>query len=299
MRISEKHRHDLTNTRIESAKADNVDNLEQLATLKKINRISDDPIGTSKVIRGRDSVKNMEQFNKNVDFSRGFLEKTEASLGGIVDNLIRAKEISVLLANASYDASSRSAVSEEVKQIISEVISLANSSYANRFVFSGFRTHTPALSLDGTYLGDDGAIFVQIDDTSFRQINIQARELFEASPEERAANHCSMIDSINMLKVGLEKNDVPLIHQSMNELDHQLEKATGARAKLGALYGALNAAAGRLSLNINTAKENLSKVEEADIFKATSDFKRSESVLQNTLMASNKMLQPSLINFIK
>ena len=35
------------------------------------------------------------------------------------------------------------------------------------------------------------------------------------------------------------------------------------------------------------------------MFKASSDFKQTEAILQSTLMASNKLLQPSLMNFLQ
>jgi flagellar hook-associated protein 3 FlgL len=179
-----------------------------------------------------------------------------------------------------------------------EIVSLANTTYANRYIFSGFRTQTPSLSSDGLYLGDDGAIFLQIDNNDYRQINIPARDLFEASEEEQEVGHTNMIDCVELLKTGLETNNIDYIHSAMSEVDFQLEKAMSYRAKLGALYNALDSATKRLELSENNAKDSLSIIEEVDMFKATSDFKRSEAVLQSTLQASNKMLQPSLLNFM-
>jgi flagellar hook-associated protein 3 FlgL len=46
-------------------------------------------------------------------------------------------------------------------------------------------------------------------------------------------------------------------------------------------------------------KKQLSGVEDADMYDATSEFKRTETALQSTLQASTKLLQPSLLNFMQ
>jgi flagellar hook-associated protein 3 FlgL len=38
---------------------------------------------------------------------------------------------------------------------------------------------------------------------------------------------------------------------------------------------------------------------DADAFAAVSDFKKTETILQSTLLAANKVLQPSLLNFLQ
>ncbi len=299
MRISERQRYKTTSNRVDNARQQNVDTLEQISTLKRINRISDDPIGAGKVIRGRDRIENLGQYQQNVEFSKGYLEKSEVAIRGIADNLIRAKELGIAMANSSYDADGRIATSREIRQILSEVVKLANSNYAGRYVFSGFRTGTPPLSEEGKYLGDDGAMFLQTEDGDFRQTNMQARYLFEADPQERSQGHFNMVDTLQMLFDGLTADNIDNIRRSLDELDYQLQKATSYQATAGSLFTALDSAGKKLEAEQVDSQVRQSKVEEVDMFKASSDFHRSESILQSTLLASNKMLQPSLLNFMQ
>ena len=299
MRISDRQRYDLTNSRVDKAKVDNADMLEQLSTQKRINRVSDDPIGMGQALRRKTQISNYDQFLKNVEFSKGYLERTESALTGIHDNLIRAKELSVGLANSTYGSESREAAAVEVKEIIDGVVSLANSAYGGRFLFGGFRTQTPPVSRDGHFMGDDGAIFLQIDDGTFRQINLQARNLFEPNADEREKRHFGMIQSLQILRDSLHTNDAQGIHVAMDELDFQMDKTSSYQAALGAIYNAIDNTGAKLEMNRELTQVDLSRLEDADTFKVTSDFKRSESVLQSTLMASNKLLQPSLMNFMQ
>jgi flagellar hook-associated protein 3 FlgL len=299
MRISDRQRYAMANTRVETAKGDNANMLEQLSTQKRINRVSDDPIGMGQALKRKTQISNYDQFIKNVEFSKGFLERTESALQGITENLMRAKELSVSLANSTYGPASRQAAALEIREMVEGVVSLANSTYGNRYLFGGFRTQTPPVSREGGFMGDDGAIFLQIDDGTFRQVNLQARNLFEPSADEREDGHFGMVHTLQVLYEALNTNDIQGIQKAMEELDFQLDKTTSYQATLGAIFNAIDETSKKLELNRELTQADLSRIEDADTYKVTSDFKKTESVLQSTLMASNKLLQPSLMNFLQ
>ncbi len=299
MRISERHRYDVSNTNIQRAKSENASDLERLSTQKRINAISDDPIGSTNSLTFRDRIGTLKQFQKNIDFSKGYLDRAEMAISTIQDNLIRAKELAIAMSNDTYAWNSREATAREIKEIISEVVQLANTTYNNRYVFSGFRTQTPALSTEGNFLGDDGAIFLQVSEGNFRQVNIQARDLFEASPEERENRHFNMVDSLDILYTGLMEDEKQMVYKALDELEFQMEKTSSYQASVGAMFNALQGTSKRLELDEESSTIGLSKIEDVDAYKATSDFKRSETTLQSTLLASSKLLQPSLLNFMQ
>ncbi|RYE37731.1 MAG: hypothetical protein EOP48_28240, partial [Sphingobacteriales bacterium] len=215
------------------------------------------------------------QFTKNIEFTKGYIERTEASLQGIHDYLIRAKELSVSLSNATYAENSREAAGLEVQQIMEGVIALANSQYNNRYVFGGFRTQTPPVTGEGQFTGDDGAIFLQTEPGKFRQINLQARAFFEPTPDERNQGHFGMVESLSLLREALGDDDVQGIRKAMDELEFQMDKTTSAQATLGAIYNAIDDTTRRLALNNEITSEDLSRLEDADVYKATTDFKKT------------------------
>jgi len=299
MRVSDKQRYAEANHRIDQAKTDNSGTLEQLSTQKRVNRLSDDPVGVGQILRRRNQINDISQFSKNIEFTKGYIDRTEASLQGIHDYLIRAKELAVNLSNGTYAANSREAAGLEVKEIVEGVVSLANSSYNNRYVFGGFRTQTPPVTGDGQFTGDDGAVYLQVESGTFRQINLQGRTLFEPSADERAKGHFGMIETLALLRDSLRGDDMQGIRKAMDELDYQMEKTTSSQSTLGAVYNAIDETSKRLDLNNELTHSDLSRIEDADVYQATTDFKKTEAILQSTLMASNKLLQPSLLNFLQ
>jgi len=298
-RVSDKQRYDIAARRLNNVRVENDKQLEQLATQKRIMKLSDDPAGVMKAVNLRDQLNQMDQFQKNLDFSKGYIEKTETAIQTLNDNLIRARELAVAMANDTNDEKSRQATSLEIKQIMQDCISLGNTQFNGRFIFGGFRNQTPPLSLDGDFSGDDGVIYLQTSKDRFQQVSVSARGLFEASPEEQEKGHTGMIAALRSLYEGMSTNNKVDIQSALAELDFHLDKSTSYQATMGSLWTALNNSEERIEKQKVNDADALSKVEDADFFKVTSDFKKTETLLQSTLLASNKLLQPTLLNFLQ
>ena len=299
MRVSENQRYRQVEGRVERAKNANARSMDDVSTLKTIREISDNPVGMTRVVRGRDQIATMEQHVRNMEMSKGFMQRAEDALSSLTDNLMRAKDLAVAMSNDTYNASSREATSREVREIIDEVVLIGNSTYANRYVFAGFRNSTPPLTTDGNYVGDDGSIFVQVAPGSFRPINLNARNIFEPSVDERQEGHGNLVHSLQAFYESLKDNDRPGIKRALEELDFHMGKTTSFQASIGGMFNAISKTQERTEKDVDFAKGTLSLVEDADAFKATSDFKKTEAMLQSTLLASNKVLQPSLLNFMQ
>lgn len=113
--------------------------MEKMATQKKINRPSDDPIGMSRVLSLRKSKASVEQYRRNINSGNSWIEITESKLSSADELLIKAKEIAIAQSTATASAETRSISAVAVQQIIDEMLSLANSKYGDRYLFSGTR----------------------------------------------------------------------------------------------------------------------------------------------------------------
>ncbi|WP_186645731.1 flagellar hook-associated protein FlgL [Fluviispira vulneris] len=297
-RISEMYRYGVTNDRIGNVKAIADDVNETAASGRKLKRISDDPVGTIRVLRNRNRITNLDQFRKTLDFGRGYLSKTEDALSSIYNSLIRAKELAIQQSNSTYDDPSRKAVAAEIKQILNHVIILGNTSYSDKYVFGGFQTTQPPISPDGHYLGDDGFIFVQVDEDSFRPINVNGRDVFDV-PAELEGKRPPLVSILQNMYESLFYWDRDKLHQSMVDLDSVMNSVITTTASLGARRVALEDVAERLDRGESQLHNDTNNIEGADMVKSALDLKRVESAVNFTLQASSKMLTPSLLEFLK
>ncbi|HUV49819.1 MAG TPA: flagellar hook-associated protein FlgL [Anaerolineae bacterium] len=127
---------------------------EKIASLKEINRPSDDPIGMSRVLNFRETKASVEQYSKNIDSRGSWITITESKLSFAGDLLIKAREVAVAQSTATSSAEVRSTEAETVQQLIDEMLSLANSKYEGKYLFSGTKTgETPFSSSERTVAG--------------------------------------------------------------------------------------------------------------------------------------------------
>ena len=124
--------------------------MEKMATQKKINKPSDDPIGMSRVLSLRKSKASVEQYRGNINDCNSWIEITESKLSSADELLIKAKEIAIAQSTATASAETRSMSAVAVQQIIDEMLSLANSKYGDRYLFSGTRMDEKPFSSSST-----------------------------------------------------------------------------------------------------------------------------------------------------
>jgi flagellar hook-associated protein 3 FlgL len=298
---------------------------KQNATLKRVNAPSDDPVGNTKLMAIRNETLDNEQFEKNANLAKTFLNYTDSSLEEVTNLLARAKELALGQASsAANGAESRAMVAQEVKNIQNEVMAIANRRLGDRFIFSGYKTNTQPFTTEGRadYKGDDGKIMVEVQKDVFIGMNIPGKELFlgppPPPPKQDAAGEgrqlsslemasapvtenpgLDMFDTLEALRVGLLTNDVDQIRATLEPLDKISSRVITTRAEIGARFsGVDNAIANMGKKNVFNA-ELQSGIEDADVIQVVSDMAREESVLRASLQASNKLIQPTLLEFLR
>ncbi len=139
--------------------------MEKMASQKKINRPSDDPVGMSRILSLRKSRASVEQYRRNIDGCNSWIEITESKLSSVDDLLVNAQEIAIAQSTATASAETRSISAVAVQQIMDEMLSLANSKYGDRYLFSGTRMDEEPFSSSesaaaiGPAVAADGNVF--------------------------------------------------------------------------------------------------------------------------------------------
>ncbi len=162
-----------------------LENLQtQNSTLKKLNKPSDDPVGSGKILEMRTDKVNNDQFQSNAKFAQSFLENTDAALEDLTEVIMRAKEIAIgQSSSASSTPETRLGVAEEVNQLFQRAIGTSNRRIGDRFVFGGFQNNSNPVDAEGNYHGDDGEVMLEIGREVFIGMNIPGIQIFNTNPE--------------------------------------------------------------------------------------------------------------------
>lgn len=110
--------------------------MEQMSSQKKINRPSDDPVGTTRVLDYRSVRESIAQYDRNIENASAWLELTETRLENIGDLIAEARSAGVN--NQSSETSQ--ILAQNVGSLLEEILSLANSKFGDRYLFAGSAT---------------------------------------------------------------------------------------------------------------------------------------------------------------
>lgn len=323
MRISENSTLGTVRDSLNRSRLKMNDLYKQNSTQKRVNTPSDDPVGNAKIMTIRNTTLDNKQFEANANLAKTFLNYTDASLEEITNLLVRAKELALGQASSAANGpSSRLMVAEEVKNIYEGINSLANRKLGDRYIFSGYKTNTPPFDDHGTYKGDDGKIMVEVQKDSFVSMNLPGRDVFlgkatalersaagqnaamQVSPEgavdqQAARPDEDMFRTLNALRVGLMTNDVDMIRSTLDPIDQIRNRVIMARAQVGARSAAIDTSNGSMDRSNTFNAELQSNIEDADMISVVSDLAREETVLRASLQATNKLVQPTLLDFLR
>jgi len=115
----------------------------QMATEKKINRPSDDPVVAIRALRLRTNVSQVTQYyEKNAPDAESWLKVTEDALTNVTEVIEDMIEQCTKGANENLTSSDRTTILDALKALRDEVYATGNADYAGRSVFTGYRTES-------------------------------------------------------------------------------------------------------------------------------------------------------------
>lgn len=116
----------------------------QAASQKRINRPSDDPVGTARVLGHRDTIKALEQYKTNANDAKGWLNIADNTLIEVNTILTRFRELAEQAATGTVGADNREQISYEARQLFDQLLNMANTQFEGKYIFGGHKTTTQA-----------------------------------------------------------------------------------------------------------------------------------------------------------
>ena len=265
---------------------------DQLSTGKKFDLPSDNPTGVATSMNLSSKLEQNEQNIKNLDEGIGWSESTDSALGQASSVLQRVRELALRGANGSLSESDREAIADEVHQLRENIVEIANTTYNDRYIFSGQKTKVkPYQGITGAaadYQGGSGKIERQIASNTKMQIN-QTGENFE-----------QILDHMETLENDLRNNNQAAISSDrVGEITKDLDTILQMRSENGARQKRMKMTMNRLEQDKIKFKKLKSENEDVDIAKTIMNLKMSENVYRAALSSGSRIIQPSLVDFVK
>jgi flagellar hook-associated protein 3 FlgL len=269
---------------------------EQISTGKKINRASDDPVGITYALRYRSELSMNDQYQRNITTATAAVDNVDTVLNQVNDLMTRAKELAVQGVSDSSSKEARDAIGKEMDGIFQQAVSLGNDQMNGKFTFNGQKTMTAPydVATAGTTNTDNSSILLPLAPGVEIASNISGNSVFGASTDTD-----NMFTTFKQLRDAMYANDGTAAGTAMTQLDSRLNKFLGVRAEVGARANRIAMLDSR-NKDLDTTLNSLSgKTEDADVALAITNLQRDENVYQASLSVGSKIIQPSLVDYLK
>jgi flagellar hook-associated protein 3 FlgL len=125
---------------------------EQIATGKRINKPSDDPIGITRAMRLRKVLSQIDQYGENIQHGSSWLEVTDVALGTIRQFISQAIDVVSQMSVGTGSAGERQSATQEIQSILEQLVQIGNTQLNGRYIFSGYQDDSAPFTDDLTIL---------------------------------------------------------------------------------------------------------------------------------------------------
>ncbi len=266
---------------------------EQLSSGKTINRPSDSPTGTVSSLSLRSRIAANEQYSRNAADGSAWLGTVDSTLQSVNSRLQRVRDLTLsATSTGNMDADSRRAIATEVGSLRGELMGLANTRNAGRPLFGG--TTAGLQAFDPTtyaYVGDSGQITRRLDDATTIEVGADGQAVFGSG----SGSVFALLDDIAANVVA----DPTALAGNLTALDGRMASVLQTLTDVGVRQNRVTGAGTTADDRALALGTTLSDVENIDLPKTILDLQLQNTAYQTALQATAKVLQPSLMDFLR
>jgi flagellar hook-associated protein 3 FlgL len=120
-----------------------------------------------------------------------------------------------------------------------------------------------------------------------------------AISDEAGPENVNAFDEIQNLRIGLLTGDLDSIRNTLERIDSIYSRLVATRAKIGSRIQGLQNTTQALERHTLVNAQLSSGLEDADMAQVVSDLAKEETVFRSALGSSHKLIQPTLLDFLK
>jgi flagellar hook-associated protein 3 FlgL len=293
---------------------------QQMSTGKLISKPSDDPLGTTKVMQLNSQIDQNGQYSKNISNATNWLNTTDTSLGQVNNVLQRINELLVSVGDPSYGTDEQQSIKDEINTNVGQLSQIINTSYDGNYIFGGSRgtdkpTGTQTDASGNTqidYVNTDGTtpitnqqigmiksnLSTEISQGVSVQYNVTAGQIMEFNNDSGTTKDLRTI--LSNITSDLDSSNVTnLTGSDLSDITDAANNISKLRTQVGAIENRMSSAQSQNEAENTNLTTVLSKTDDVDVAQATMQYSSAQTVYLASLQVSAKILQPSLMDYLK
>lgn len=268
--------------------------LRRIGSGRRFQSLSEAPALALDALRLRREKVAVERARERLSFALASLQAVDAALQRTLSLLQRLREIVLKGGDGTLMDAERKGLAGEAEELLEEILGVANSRFGDRFLFGGTKPSTPPFIREESgvrYQGGSESAFVSLGDGIFLPVTFVGSQIFQGEVDIFA----TVQEAIFALREGESDS---LRQGILSRVDKGIEGLLTALAKIGAVMErgeAIREAIGWQDIAIQTT---LSELQEPDLAEEVMRLRAEEVAYQATLLATRRLFQVSLVDFL-
>lgn len=282
------------------------DDHTKVSTGKAFQKPSEDPIRALQSMDVTRDLERMEQYEQNIDRAKSQLTESENALSGISDALVEAKTVLQKAMNGTTNDENRKSMAQVVISVKDNIMNLLNSEYGGSYLFGGYNTASAPFSSEGY----NGQVLETMGDAEATELKSQLIQVKTGRSTDMvvslpglevtgygADNLLSLLDDIQQSLTN--GDDLSVLEDQMKKIDGYFDRVERLVPSVGSRVSNLEVMEVQSTDSQYSLTSYLSSLEDVDIEQAIIDFKTTEMVYNAALAVGAKIIQPTLVDFLR
>ncbi|HMO09926.1 MAG TPA: flagellar hook-associated protein 3 [Actinotalea sp.] len=263
---------------------------------KIISKPSDDPSGTSQAMVLRAESRATQQYQRNATDGVGWLTTVDTTMQTSVTSLRNARNLTVQAGNGGLNQAGREAIALELESVRDSLLADANTQYLGRSVFAGTSDAAVAFTdaASATPYSWTGSPGASVQRRIAPDTSVRADADGQAVYGTGATSVFALLDTI-----AAEVRSGTDVSPRLAELDARLSSMLGELGGVGTRYKQLEAAQAATARSVQDINARLSGIEDIDLAQTIVELQMQEVAYQGALGATARVLQPTLMDFLR
>jgi flagellar hook-associated protein 3 FlgL len=283
---------------IHTSSAQLVDMQRQVATGKRLHKVSDDPGAATTSVAERNALGAVEQYERTSDSVGSRLAVIDTTLSAIVEKLSQVQQAAFAGRGSTKTQQQRDGAAQAITGLKAALLEDLNMSFHGTYVFAGASATTSPFTTGGggvvnPYAGSTTDMEVDVGENRSVKVAFDGNTIAQGS----AAQH--VFDDIDDLITALSTGDEPGTTVALTAIKAAFTRATSAQSRLGNDLRELDSHKLRLQQMKLSGMERLSKLEDANMAEAIVGMSNAEAAYNAALGAVSSATRLSLMDYMK
>jgi flagellar hook-associated protein 3 FlgL len=267
----------------------------EVSSGKRIQRPSDSPDQIAELLQTRSDEAALTRQRDAADAAMPDMQSTDATFQSIGQALRQAKTLALQANNSTVSPEQRQVIADQIEQVRSQLLTLANTQVAGRYLFAGTNSSTAPFTAGPpvSYAGNTTPLQVGLADGTQFAVSITGDQLLNAR------GGTDLFQNLSALETSVRTGSSAAIAAGMGALDDDISNATRLQSDMGARVNYVQLMRQQSDDNLTAAQGRQSQLEDADMAQAILEEKTAENTRQAALAMAGRVDQTSLLDYLR